>query len=115
MSDTTAAGSSGPEIISPELISLDTDLGSTKEDVIRSLAARLTAAGRASACPSVRWGAAPGRRSQASTTRWAFRNGTARIGAGAGRNKVPTQNAATLGRQASRNGARMEPKGVTMN
>ncbi|MGH3894426.1 MAG: PTS sugar transporter subunit IIA, partial [Rhodococcus qingshengii] len=48
MSDTTAAGSSGPEIISPELISLDTDLGSTKEDVIRSLAARLTAAGRAS-------------------------------------------------------------------
>lgn len=48
MSDTTAAGSSGPEIISPELISLDTDLGTTKEDVIRSLAARLTAAGRAS-------------------------------------------------------------------
>ncbi|MDZ7913125.1 MAG: fructose-specific PTS transporter subunit EIIC [Rhodococcus sp. (in: high G+C Gram-positive bacteria)] len=48
MSDTNAAGGSGPEIISPELISLDTDLGTTKEDVIRSLAARLTAAGRAS-------------------------------------------------------------------
>lgn len=47
MSDTTT-GSSGQKIISPELISLDTDVGSTKEDVIRSLAARLTAAGRAS-------------------------------------------------------------------
>ncbi|NMM85915.1 PTS lactose transporter subunit IIC [Rhodococcus sp. SRB_17] len=46
MSDPTARGSGSP-IISPELISLDTNLGTSKDDVIRALAARLTAAGRA--------------------------------------------------------------------
>ncbi|MCE4268583.1 PTS fructose transporter subunit IIABC [Rhodococcus globerulus] len=46
MSEPTAR-SSGSPIISPELISLDTNLGASKEDVIRALAARLTAAGRA--------------------------------------------------------------------
>ncbi|MGC0363690.1 PTS system fructose-specific IIC component [Rhodococcus sp. 27YEA15] len=48
MSDTTAGAGSGPSIISAELISLDTDLGTSKADVIRSLAERLTSAGRAS-------------------------------------------------------------------
>jgi len=55
----------------------------------------VAAAGEPWVHPSVRWGAAPGRRSPASTTRWAFHNGTARIGAGAGRQGVRTHNAAT--------------------
>ncbi|QGF22965.1 PTS fructose transporter subunit IIABC [Raineyella fluvialis] len=35
------------ELITPELVTLDADLGATKEDVIRSLAAKVEAAGRA--------------------------------------------------------------------
>ncbi|MBV6755959.1 PTS fructose transporter subunit IIABC [Rhodococcus opacus] len=66
MSHSTPDRDSGPQIISEDLISLDTDLGATKEDVISALSQRLADAGRATEADALR-DAALARESQSAT------------------------------------------------
>ncbi|MBC2643890.1 MULTISPECIES: fructose-specific PTS transporter subunit EIIC [unclassified Rhodococcus (in: high G+C Gram-positive bacteria)] len=66
MSHSTPHRDSGPQIISEDLISLDTDLGATKDDVISALARRLADAGRATDANALR-DAALARESQSAT------------------------------------------------
>ncbi|RZK95669.1 MAG: PTS lactose transporter subunit IIC [Rhodococcus sp. (in: high G+C Gram-positive bacteria)] len=66
MSHSTPDRDSGPQIISDDLISLDTNLGATKEDVIAALAQRLADAGRATDADALR-DAALARESQSAT------------------------------------------------
>ncbi|TQC44523.1 PTS lactose transporter subunit IIC [Rhodococcus sp. WS4] len=66
MSHSTPDRDSGPQIISEDLISLDTNLGATKEDVISALAQRLADAGRATDADALR-DAALARESQSAT------------------------------------------------
>jgi PTS system fructose-specific IIC component len=66
MSHSTPDRDSGPQIISEDLISLDTDLGATKDDVISALARRLADAGRATDADTLR-DAALARESQSAT------------------------------------------------
>ncbi|OUS96980.1 fructose-specific PTS transporter subunit EIIC [Rhodococcus sp. NCIMB 12038] len=66
MSHSTPDRDSGPQIISEDLISLDTDLGVTKEDVISALSQRLADAGRATEADALR-DAALARESQSAT------------------------------------------------
>ncbi|MFC0447177.1 PTS fructose transporter subunit IIABC [Rhodococcus jostii] len=66
MSHSTPDRDSGPQIISEDLISLDTNLGATKEDVISALAQRLADSGRATDADALR-DAALARESQSAT------------------------------------------------
>ncbi|CAG7629829.1 fructose-specific PTS transporter subunit EIIC [Rhodococcus opacus] len=66
MSHSTPDRDSGPQIISEDLISLDTDLGASKEDVISALSRRLADAGRATEADALR-DAALARESQSAT------------------------------------------------
>ncbi|MFC9549437.1 fructose-specific PTS transporter subunit EIIC [Rhodococcus sp. NPDC056960] len=66
MSHSTPDRDSGPQIISEDLISLDTDLGASKDDVISALARRLADAGRATDADALR-DAALARESQSAT------------------------------------------------
>ncbi|WAM15624.1 PTS fructose transporter subunit IIABC [Rhodococcus sp. JS3073] len=66
MSHSTPDRDSGPQIISEDLISLDTDLGASKEDVISALSRRLADAGRATEADGLR-DAALARESQSAT------------------------------------------------
>ncbi|MDF3304793.1 PTS fructose transporter subunit IIABC [Rhodococcus koreensis] len=66
MSHSTPDRDSGPQIISEDLISLDTDLGAAKEDVISALSQRLADAGRATEADALR-DAALARESQSAT------------------------------------------------
>ncbi|KAA0021898.1 PTS fructose transporter subunit IIABC [Antrihabitans cavernicola] len=54
MSDPTASSGDTPAIITPELIALDANLGSTKEAVIAALAQTLAGAGRATSADDLR-------------------------------------------------------------
>jgi PTS system fructose-specific IIC component len=66
MSHSTPDRDSGPQIISEDLISLDSDLGASKEDVISALSTRLADAGRATDADALR-DAALARESQSAT------------------------------------------------
>ncbi len=54
MSNPTASSGTGPEIITTELIVLDANLGTTKEEVIAALAERLASVGRATESTGLR-------------------------------------------------------------